>query len=378
MGVGQWELQLREDTPRSILAQLRVDLPGVGFSNIVITHAPFDDVDSVADADFLRMARYAGVYRRQPDELTLNGAGAAVYISDEDDKGPSYAGGLSTAAGTFAQWAAALKPGWMPTGIVSAIAGTFPKTYGPTTLKKPLQEVADAFGAEWRISTDFKFDFGRPQDLFRLDPTAIMVRRQGDGGRDTELTGIVGELDVKRDLEDWTRRIAYVTGTDEAPVVTTADGGVAAIDVPYRAGNGSALTMDRYIDGSNTEQGSAASLAAAQYGRFSVTHQEMALKTGEYDVQQSFDVGDNILVYDPLRGIYDTANAYTYRGQLIQPEIIRCVGLTWPIRRGAGVYLRHWVRGTSDWAVRYLDLTPYVDWEDGDTTVELGAKPRRS
>lgn len=376
MALGEWQIGLIPNTPRIILDQLDVRQPGVGFSNIVITPTRLDPL-VLASADLLAVAAYVGVYRGQPDDLTLEGCGVNWYLGDEDGKGPAYNTGVSTAGGTFAQWAAALKPAWMTAGVVSTISGTFSKVYPATNLLTPLQDVCNAFGAEWRVNTSLKFDIGLPADLFNMaSPRAVMVRDKEDSGRDLGLEGILGALTSERDLDDWTRRIDFITGSSASPVVTVADGGVAALDVPYRAGNGSALPVDRIIEAFDTPSGSETSLAAAQYGRFNSAHQELTLSSSMYDVSKSFNVGDNIYVYDRARGIFDLTNPVIYRGVTIYPEIIRCVGLTWPVREGMGVYSRQWVKGVSSWTEKWIDLSNYIAWETGDTTVEVGNLPR--
>lgn len=375
--IGSWELPLRVDTPRTILD--RLDVRKAGFGHVVITPTPVN-LEAIPDAGLLGLARYVGVYLRQADPYTMSGGGLGSWISDADGKGPAYSVSVSTAAGTFAQWAATLRPFDLSAGIVGAIAGVFNKTYYRTTVRGPLDEVCAYFGAEWRVRNTFAFDIGRPADLFNLTPKAVIVRKAGEGGRDFNILGVVGDLKVARDVEDWSRRIVYYTGTEEAPVIAVAP--AAAVpdnDVPFRSPTGAVIRMDRLIeDFSTTPAGSATSLAAAQYGRFKAPRQELKLSTQQYDVGQDVRVGDNIFVFDPLAGIQNLATELEYRGRIIYPETIRCVGLSWPIRKGMGVYFRYYVKVADVWTVQWIDLTNHVDWETGDTTVEVGEKPRSS
>lgn len=389
MGVGQWELPLVRDTPRSVLDQLDVRRRGVGFGHVVITSNPMDI--TLGDA-ILSVARYTGVYRKQPSEFEMAGAGLAAWIGDEDGKGPAFIGRLGDSAsgiptGSFAEWADTLRPNALTAGFTSSISGGYGMWFHRTGLRKPLEEICDVFGAEWRVNPDFSFDIGTPADLFRLDPEAVIVRRKGDGGRDFNITGIVGDLEVERDLEDWVRRAVHYLGTGEAPVTGIGTGSVAALDVPYRRPDGQAIDMDILIedfgglpDGiSPTDAQNAANAEAAKdWARLKNPHQELTVSSITYDIGNDVQVGDNLYVYDRLRGIYEEQNPIQYRGQTIYPEIIRCVGLKWPIRRGMGVYFRGFEKGSSSWNVTWLDLTNFVDWEDGETTVEVGDKPRTS
>lgn len=375
MGVGAWSLSLSVDTPRVIMDQL--DVRRYGFGHIVVTPTPIP-IESISDTAALALARYVGVFRKQPSDYEMAGAGLAAWVADEDGKGPAYVGSLSTASGTFAQWVAMLRPSQLAAGITSTISGAFTKTFYRTGLREPLDEVCSYFGAEWRVNNRLGFDIGTPGALFNLAAKAVIVRKAGDGGRDFNIVGVVGDLAVTRDVEDWTRRVAYFTGTEESPTTSIADGAVAEIDVPYRGPNGAAISMDRLIESFTTPVAAGPSLAAAQYGRFKDTRQEITLSTQEYDIGRDVAVGDNLYVYDPQRGMQDLGTSITYRGRVIYPETIRCVGLTWPIRRGMGVYFRVYVRVSSAWVVKWIDLTQFVVWENSSTTVEVGEKPRPS
>lgn len=379
MGIGQWDLALRDDTPRSVMDQLLVKSPGVGFGHMVVTPT---HLDVTLGEGLLALARYTGVYRKQPSEFGMAGAGLAMWIEDEDGKGPAYTGRLNTDEGTFAQWVAKLRPAALKPGVTSTIGGSFAQWYHRTTLRKPLDEVCAAFGAEWVVRPNFRFDIGRPAELFAMNPRAVIVRRQGDGGRDYNVTGIVGDLDVERDLEDWVRRAVHYLGVEEAPVVGTANGGVAAADVPYRRPDGQAIDMDLLVEDfgeADAPTAEANRIAGIEYAARRTAHEELTVSSVGYDIGADVAVGDNVWVFDQNRGIYDLANPVTYRGQTIYPETIRCVGLTWPVKRGMGVYMRTFVKGAgAAWSPQWIDLTEYVDWEDGETTVEVGAKPRSS
>lgn len=374
MGIGEWSLSLRDDTPRAVMD--RLDVRTAGFSQIVITPTPVD-IQSLGDGA-LPLARYVGVYRKQPSDYGMAGAGLAMYVADEDGKGPVYTTPIGGSGATFAFWATTLRPSSLTAGITSTFAGQFTKIYNHTNLRDPLDDVCSYFGAEWSITNDFKFNIGLPSALFATTPRAVITAKEGEGGRDFGIVGVTGDLGVQRDLEDWTRRVDYFTGSEASPALTLADGGVAANDIPYRTPSGAALPMDRIIeDYSGTTGTDATGLANAQFGRFRNPRQQLSLSSRQYDIGQDVRVGDNVYVYDPVRGIRDMTKQINYRGKLIYPETIRCVGLDgWPIRQGMGVYFRYWTRPASTWVLNWLDLTNYMKWETGDTTIEVGAKPR--
>lgn len=375
MGVGQWKIQLSPDTPRSILDRL---LPRVaGFGQLVITPSPIDGGPSaLTDATILSLARYTGVFRNQFTDYGLQGVGVNVYMGDEGGKG-IYDATITTPS-TFAQWAAALKPTFLTAGVTSTVSGTYDNDYANSIRKEPLQDVCDRFAVEWQVTPDLKFDLGYPADLFPnyTTPKAVIVRREGDGGRELGLRGIPGNLQIRRDVEDWARRVVMLSGS--GPTATTANGSVADADVPFRAPDGTALQWTEvYRAPSTVPSGDEQEMADAQYARVASVRQEFSLSTKHYDIGADVRVGDQVYAFDPDRGIFDTSKKITYRGEEIYPEVIRCVGYTWPVARGFGVYFRRPVdNNTATWGFEWINLTPYMVWEDREATVEVGAKPR--
>jgi hypothetical protein len=92
-------------------------------------------------------------------------------------------------------------------------------------------------------------------------------------------------------------------------------------------------------------------------------------------------VGAYIKVWDPDNHVWRLENEFVnyafgaptetfYNGHVCWPSVQRVYGITMPVREGMGVYL---VRGDGD----IIDLTRYVKWETGTSTIEVGAPPRR-
>lgn len=80
-------------------------------------------------------------------------------------------------------------------------------------------------------------------------------------------------------------------------------------------------------------------------------------------------VGEYILAYDREAGLYDLGKETRYRGDVVYPQKLRLVGHSWPIEKGMGVYYR-------DKNGQILDLSEWVVWERGDSTLEVGAYAR--
>ena len=369
MGVGAWNLRLDEATPGHVINRLRVADAGRG--HIVITPT-WADLGNMNDAAALALSRYTGVYlRREHATHTLSGYGVNAWLGEDDSVGRSTGGTTQTLS--FPDWAAFVTPSYLGTGIRTAIPGNFKYTYDPTTFRALADAVAARYNAAWHVTPDFKLNFGTYNDLFRNPAKAMVVRHRQDAGRDLNLRGIHGDLDMVEDIEDWRWRNVYFY--DGGSVIQ--DGGVADADVPFRGPDGSPAFVDQITtDGSTDNSTDAAALALALWRQTTGVRQELTLSSVEYDIGVDVAVGDNLYVYDPDRAIYDLTREVVYRGQRIHPAVIRCVGYTWPVREGMGVWFRRYRKVDSSWVLEWIDLTPYVLWESGDTTVEVGAKPR--
>lgn len=368
MGVGEWSLALVEEAPKHLVDDLRVARSG--YSHIVVTPSHIQ-VGDIPDSDLLAAARYTGVYLKMSADRVMSGAGLATWLGDDGGRGDVLTSPVTQ--NTFSGWIGALRPSYFTLGQVDAIAGVLSKTYQRVTRRQALDEVCAFFGAEWRLRPNFTMDAGAAGSLFRVDPVAVIVRRKEDSGADSIMTGLVGDLEADEDAQSWARSVLYYF--DNNAQVHEMNGGIADVDVPFRSPTGGPAPIRKVIESSTGATGEAVGLAAAEYAAVRETRREVRLNLGDYDVEDELTVGDYVYVHDPAKGFYDTATQVAFRGETIFPMKIRCVGQTWPVTRGMGVYLRRWIyRGT--WALEWIDLTDYVDWESGGGSVEVGASPQ--
>lgn len=369
MGVGSWALSLNPDTPGQIKD---VMLPArSAYGHIVVTPT-WVDLGSMDDATALSLSRYTGIYlARDEATLELSGYGVNAWLGD-GQKGRSTGG--TTKTDTFANWAAFVTPAFLGTGTRSTIAGNFKHIYDPTFFRELADAVAARYDAAWRVTPDFQLDFGTYDDLFREDPVTVITRSRLDAGRDFNVRGVHGDLNMTRDVEDWARRVVYFY--DGGSIIQT--GGVSDLDAPFRGPTGDPAFVDRVIVDMQTDNSTdATALALAEWRKTTGVRDQITLSAEEYDIGRDVQVGDNLHVFDRDRGIFDLTNPLLYRGQTIYPQVIRCVGYTWPVRAGMGVWFRHYRRVDDAWVLTWTDLTPFVRFESGETTVEVGAKPRQ-
>lgn len=365
MGVGAWDVALHEDTPRRIIDQLDPTGPW-GFAQLVITDTPVD-VASMTDAGILAVARYAGVYRRM-DGYTLGGAGLAAFLGDEDGKGNVFEGALSGThdAGT---WASILTE-WTGLTIKGVEAsGTWANSFRWVTAREALADTCRQFGHEWRVTPDLGYHQGTLAYLYPSTP-ALLVLSDDEGGTDWGLTGVPGRTGRSVDVEDYAKKVVYLTDRGDSDPPTTPQWQTATRTDQYRDPLGRDLLIDKLVE-ANLDDGDPAALAAAELGKLTARR----AWTVEADrLPATLTVGAPVWLWAPAEGVYDTAEQVSYRGRVIYPARSRLMGATWPILPGMGVYLRRKPLTTSD-AV-WLDLTRHVASETGGVQLEVGAVPR--
>ena len=409
MAAGSWDLQLVEDAPRWLMEAIDVEASAFGQLVILPVHL---DPRNHTDAGMLAVARYSGIYRRQEGDFRLSGVGAAILLGDEDGKGDIFEVPRSTANGYLTQWVESLRPISLSAGTTYSPGGSFTDTFYLVTAKKAFEAVCDKFGVEWRVTPQFTLDVGSIENLYGATPKLIILRDAGDGGRDTTLTGVRGGSDWIRDLEDYTTKtIATVPDTEEvvteqgdptwvwdaelgedvmtdisAPTKTTvatdarivgATATTPDASIPYgRPSDGAPVILDRLIESSAEEgtDGDPQTLANQQLGRFNRVRRELFVDGGKIDIGHLAPVGSYVWLYSPPV-VMDLGNPVQFRGRTTYPVKTRILGMTWPIQKGCGVYLRVW-RGAA--TPTWHDLTDFVVWEDGDTKLEVGALPRPS
>ena len=380
MGMGQWRVNLSPYAPRTLMERIRVSNVGVGLSSFVVTSSHVDP-QSHTDDEMLSMARFTGVYRRQTEQYELSGPGVEFWLGDEDGKG-EIIDQLNLDA-PFIGWFEEVNS--QTNGITE---GTFHEVQSGTlydhnfdrhTPRKIYDEVCKIFGAEWRLNPDFSLDAGDSYDLYSETPTTIVVRRKDEAGRDIDLRGIAGDMQLTTDLEDWVYRVKVFIGAFDAWTVHIVDGGVSMDNNPYRSPDGIAAQVELAIEAFGAIDGREDDIGMDEYTKRTPYRREVRLSSSEYDIGSDLKVGEYTWLFDPERGVVNQDNPMYFRGGFVYPEKIRCMGMTWPIRRGMGVYLRVWNHsGPGDWDYEWIDLTPYVVWEDGDIEIEVGAVPRGS
>lgn len=361
--LGQWTLQLKDSTPRAVRDAIQY------FGHITV-HTGRVQPELVGDG-LLASSRYTGVLRGKGENdegFSLSGCGMEFWLGDEDDKGVIIEDPLTFTAQTYTQTIRDLiaMTGSVTEGTFHAVAGTYTGTHQFQVLRKAIAYVASTGGIEYRVNGDATLDVGTEAELYVTDPKCLVVKR--GAGVDMDLRALLGQSTVGSDTEDFTTRVVLLAQSTDTQVAT----GDADIDPglnPYKDLHGNPIKLTRMVSESTTDSTNATARAQLQLNRFSGTRDALTLSTTEYDINGSARIGDYIWVFNPDIQLEDQNNQVTFRGQVMNPVKIRLIKSTWPVSEGFMVAYRD-LNGV------WRDLTDYVVWEGGQTTLEVGGYNR--
>ncbi len=367
MAQGSWSLRLRQDAPRAITDQIGY------FGHVAITTGRVQP--ALVGDGLLKSARYVGpvtgVTRSDPSQpLVVSGPGMAFWLGDPNDKGSVFETPLSLTGASFNSWMTNLLPssGAVTAGFIStSVPGTLTQSYqwvSPRTVATAVCQLMGGTGlnaAEWRVNGDGTLDAGLVSELFTTVPVTAITRRKA--GADTSVRAMHGTLQNAGDVLDYTTRSVVLAGS------TPTAGSANASSVPYKDIHGNTVKLTRVTTQPSTTAANANTAAAAVLNLYSSPRNALALTSDEFDIKGVVRVGDYIYVHDPDAGLVDLTQEIHLRGELINPLLLRCVELDWPILAGYGAAYRD-INGN------WLDLTDYIVPESGPSTVVVGNTPR--
>lgn len=378
MRPGSFIIRLKSDTPYSVWSRLS------GFSHIVVTAAPIQPIDSLADADILDLAIYTGVALKMtpPQRATIDnqsgvaaaieGEGLAYWLGTDDGRGDLIDTAIENTATNLSGWLDDLLPSSIGKGSVTSPADTLTYSFQMTSRREAITYVCRALGCEWRVRPDGYLDAAVPATLFGSTPGTVITRHPQTGDslyRGVEAVG----FDSYRSVDGWTTKAIVVgkEGDGAAIVVESASGSAVFKDLFNND-----VVMERFVNAPDADSASAATVAQAvidTYNNLSVVgslNRQIRLSSRSYAISRSVTPGDYVYVYDPLSGLQNSSQQIRWRGEVITPVTLRVTEIIWPVTAQMGVYAR--LSGTT---ATYVDLTPYIVTEDADTTWTVEAWP---
>lgn len=359
--IGEWSITLRDDTPIELLNKL-------GYFGHIAISASRVDPELAGDA-LLDDARYVGVLRDRSfgdQNRKIAGAGMAFWLGDEDGKGHTIETLLTFETDTFTSVITDLLPPSIQAGNIAALPGLYSGTHQFESRRSAIDYVCSLYEAEWRIRGGGYLDAGLVEDLYVTEPKTAIIRNKS--GKELDYKALPGRARLDSDVQDFTTRVLLLAEGSEATTVTATADILPGLN-PYLDLFGNPLKMTRIISESGTSEGNAEARAQLQLNRFTSPRDALKLSTQTYDIHGDVTPGDYVWVYDPDAKLTDNANRLDFYGQEIYPIKLRVFQLTWPVAQGMGVAFR-----TNDG--EWIDLTDYVVWETGDTSVVVGGYNR--
>lgn len=367
MQVGSWNLKL-DNAPIDVRRQFD------WFGNIVITPARVRDPNVDFD-DLVASAAYSGiVLKRNMGEGRFGGLGLGGYLQT----GRGHSGSIAPSTPTWPADFDEILTAWITgnansnglelgtdlgaaaTQMQSMEAGTY---FPPT--KPRIDEAAKFTNNEYVIRPDGTVDYGFSQLLFAYTPTVLLS--PSHRGKDVVSALEISQWSVDQDLMDF-RNYAYAKSQDETYEVVASYSSSLAPLYCWKL-NGQVRYVERISVNSNdtTDVDAAAEAAGSEFGEVNF---RIGCSVDEFCLPRLMIPGDWVWVWDPDNDITGGSEVIHF-GQSIFPQRIRCMGYTWPIQSGMGVY------AVNNQTQAITDVTDFVAWETGTTKIDLGSPPKK-
>lgn len=364
MGPGDFTVQLIADAPTEIR---RLCQPG---ANILITAV--DLGDEIPDHyDLADLAIYNSlVLDRRFAAGEISGQGLLGYLESEKGyAGVPSAGGHGDLGVVYPATISTIMAAWFNGGgqsnglrsgtAYSATATTVRELdqfgYMPP-FKGPLDTIMAQTGNEYRCLPSGYVDWGVATSLFRSSPLVGIY--PGHAGREahsgyTLLDG--AEVDVLETYRSFRNQSEVAASDGSYTVAYTASGSPTRW---YPDTDFWLLATPQLVEIDSTNATDVDNLSVAIADKYDEPRREITISVTEYCVPKLLVPGDWIGLYDLANDIYDLTNQVDVEGGPIFPENIRCVGYTWPILRGMGVYVHY--------AGVLTRITDHVEFENDD------------
>lgn len=398
MGQSEWKLPILPDARRSFLSA--VDPRLYLWASIIITPQWFPAGD-LSDADLLALARFHGVFLGMgKDGLSLEGEGLEWWFGNSGEGGSLVVGADATVAGNDFEAhldalvfgaSNVLSNGIAKGSVIDANGTTFSvKTEAGDSRREILDTlcaVAPGGPNFWRVNPNITLDADDQTTMWPTTaaPTALLT--DTPGGKDGNIDGLTSALRAEGLNGREVRTGIYVDWDDAANTGTS----FPTLPSTYATPAGGSPRVRTLIDWRPkrpkppTERwrklaawqiaslARANSIAAREANERAAVRPEATAEVLAYDPWQ-YDItpGNTAYLYDPEQGLANTANEIYYRGEALHPTTGRIDAMAAPFLEGYGAYFRRWTGA----AFEIIDCTPFIEPEEGPTTLNLGTRSR--
>jgi hypothetical protein len=367
MGDGAWALKLKEGTPGNVTNRLQ-DY----FSILRVFPTPVSDITDVTPT-------FSGVLLRRDGQYGCSGAGPNWYLGEPntsgDQVGPIFETAISHSivTGTLTNWTEDVADrcglGYGTIGATTDEWAGELQYVSPRVVLDPYMVAGFGNNLEYRVEPSLDLSVGYRTELYRNptdnDINTILINGEVVSRTSVDPDGVPApEMDLSFSAEELERRVVLKGASSTA--------GISVAGWTYKNPAGGTLDRIRYTV---NEQVASADMNGAinRVLNLRKTLRKSIATRVSANPPHRFRCGDWVWIFDPLKGLYDlTGSGFTFAGQMIWPVSVRVMEMTYPIVEGMGVYLDQTHQSGS-----VTDLTPYMEWESGDTTLSVGSLPRR-
>jgi hypothetical protein len=360
MAPGSFRLGFTKEA-RSLLEQIQL------LDHVLITPTQLPEFavnDSSVILQAARQGGYTGVVTGKPNARSIVGFDPSWWMGSADGVGPYVP--RYTMDGTLSDWLTNILPNnGISIGTVTSPGGSKTGVIGGgVTVREALDEICQVWGVEWRMRPDFTVDVAPAATLFTWTPNVIVTR--GPGGIEDGLRGVQGSVFGTSRSADGVSSEVRVFGAGEGASTVQETATTTPSGVRWVSPGGTTPSMVRAVDAPSADAAQAADKATATLNLFSSARREVSVSSTTYAPARLVAPGDRVWGWDPESGLLNLNNDVRWRGAIVMPEMLRLTGLTWGVESGMGVVAR-----LSTSPVRWIDLTPFVEWEDPEAWWEV-------
>jgi hypothetical protein len=369
MGDGSFTINLDPSTPRSIVEELQA------FSTVCVV--PGRET-GLSRSEVLGLASYSGILRSRTDNsCTLMGPSILAWLGDEDDKGPQVSGTYSASTSPqdlLTDIFADLNTNGITLGSISGLPATAYAYVGWTTgypyhtLRWYFDLWHRVLGWDYRVNPDGTFDMASDGSLFTSTPTMLVVPTWlAEAPTDVSYRCVAGRINNLASDDNYVTVLSLVPSDENYVGTATVGSGTG----PHNFANAEWGSWGRDVDTSQLFTSFTDSNAAADVELLAnwSTENRVDIAVPLDDPKAHVAPGDSIYVYDPLQGLQlPGVTEIDALGQPMFPIIVDVQQMTWPVCDGMGVYV---IQNDS---AEVVDLTDYVLFGRGDTTLQVGAR----